>query len=430
MVYQHVQLASNGLIATLDLNVAELQQFVKLKSASNVKVLVAIGGPKQSSKLLSSLFVSSSQRVVTANAILSFLTKYDLDGVDFHWQWPVLSGGNPEDRVTFPKFLQQLQLVLKPAGKILSISVAPTKDHFLSSYDVAAIDPLVDYVNVMAFDLHAFWDAQTGHNAPVYRAVEETTRSERELNIDFILTGWIATGISPSKIILGVSTNGHSFRLADASVNGIRDRTVGAGPEQKYTLKSGDLNYLEACEMVREGGWTTVWDTRAQAYYTYKGTLWVSFESQASLEAKMNLARSNSIGGLGMWNMEGDDVKNICGGGRFTLLSFIASALLPASSGTTVATSTTAKTTTTTAKTTTTTAKTTTTTTTQNSNEPGGYPAYCPTSGFVRDPYDCSSFYRCTPGSKFVATGKQTCANGLKFDTKINVCNYAASVVC
>ncbi|XP_055551266.1 acidic mammalian chitinase-like [Wyeomyia smithii] len=420
MVYQYISFTSIGLIETLDLNTAELGQFVKLKSTSisNPKMLISLGGPSQSSKAMSKLFVSTSQRAITAAAVLKFLNLYGLDGVDLHWQWPVLKGGYPDDRTAFPKLLNEMQKVLKPEGKLLTISVAPTKDYFASSYDVTAINPYVDYINVMAFDLRAYWNAQTGHSAAVYRAVDETGRVERELNMDFIIAGWIATGISPAKIILGVSANGHSFKLADSTVNALRSRTVGPGPAQKYTLEKGTLSYLEACELAREGGWTTVWDTRALAYYTYKGTTWLSYESQASLEAKLNLARENSIGGVGMWNVEGDDVRNVCGGGKYTLLSYIAEALISGSDSTVTPIAPTVTTTTTTAKTTTTTQATT------------GYPEYCPSSGFVRDPYDCQSFYRCTPGSKFVATGKTTCGVGTLFDARYNVCNHAASVTC
>ncbi|XP_058826772.1 acidic mammalian chitinase-like [Topomyia yanbarensis] len=185
MVYQYIRLTTYGSIQTMDVNLSELQQFVALRSngAKTPKLLVSVGGPLQSSRELSALFAVVSLRRATATAILGFLDQYGFDGVDFHWQWPVLKGGNPEDRTNFPKLLAQLRDTLQPSGKILSVSVAPTKDYFWSSYDVPEMAKYVDFVNVMAFDLHAYWNAQTGHNAPVYRSLEETSKTERELNV-------------------------------------------------------------------------------------------------------------------------------------------------------------------------------------------------------------------------------------------------------
>ncbi|XP_058838291.1 acidic mammalian chitinase-like [Topomyia yanbarensis] len=184
------------------------------------------------------------------------------------------------------------------------------------------------------------------------------------------------------------------------------------------------MSYLETCETIRAGGWTTVWDTSAKSYYSYKGTTWLSYESLASLENKINLARGNAIGGLAMWDMAGDDVKNICLGGKFTLLRFIAEALIrkagDENEGTTIIIPQTTKA-----------AVTTTTTITTTQATPGSeFPQYCPTSGFYRDPLDCASFYRCVGGAKFVNLGRTTCGTGLYFDTKANVCNYAKNVNC
>ncbi|XP_058461659.1 acidic mammalian chitinase-like isoform X2 [Malaya genurostris] len=421
LVYQYVKLQANGAIQTLDLDTGELQQFVKLKSSghSTPKILVSIGGPHQGSNILSALFAVPSLRRTTAISIFNFVNQYGLDGIDFHWQWPVLNGGNPVDRINFPQLLTLLQEKLQPTGKILSISVAPTKDYFWSSYNVTEIKKYVNFVNIMAFDLHAYWNGRTGHNAPVYRALAETSIIERELNVDFILTGWISAGMDPAKIILGVSANGHSFKLANTSIIGVQARTIGPGPSGTYTAETGVQSYLEVCETIQKGGWNTVWDTVQKAYYAYKSTTWLSFESLASLENKIKMARDKSIGGLAIWDMEGDDVRNICGGGKFTLLSYIFSQLYDeAESETTVTT------------TTTTTTSTTTTTTASTTTALSHYPEYCPASGYYRDPLDCASFYRCVGGAKFTILGYHTCPSGLHFDSTANVCNYPKSAKC
>ncbi|XP_065090833.1 probable chitinase 10 [Ochlerotatus camptorhynchus] len=379
LVYQYVSLMTYGAIETLDLDTTELQQFINLRTnAPSLKVLVSIGGPSQASKTVSSLLSIVSLRKATVTAIVNFAKQYDLDGIDFHWQYPVLWGGNVVDRANFVTFISMLKDELKVTGKLLTISVAPTKDYFLSSYNVPELNKYVDYVNVMAFDLRAYWGARTGHNAAVYPATFETSGIEKELNVDTILKGWITAGLASSKIILGVTTEGHSFKLANPNAHGIQDRTLGSGTKGTYTDENGVLNYLEVCELLKAGGWTTVWDGTQKAHYAYKDNVWVSYESTTSLEAKIYLAKQYQIGGIGVWAAEGDDVRNICGGGPFTLLRFVSEGLeISNEEGVT-----TPGVTTTTKTTTTTTAKPTTTTTPL----PTGLPQICPSSGFVRDP--------------------------------------------
>lgn len=432
LVYQHYTLSLAGAVQDVDTN--ELKQLLALKASNPwMKVLVSVGGPTLSSKTISGLVKNITQRRLVVKNLIALIVNNALDGLDIAWFYPVLLGGEPGDRDLFVQLLLELNVQLRPAGKLLTISVAPTKDFFPSAYNVPEIDKYVDYVNVMAFDLHASWDGRTGLNSPVYRALEETTRAERELNVDFILTGWTTAGIATDKIILCVSANGHSYRLADSTNNKLRDRSIGPGTEGPYLGKQGDLSYLESCEMLKAGGWTKVWDDRQKAYYAYKSDQWISYETVESLTQKIDLAKSYQVGGLGMWNMEGDDIKNVCGGGHWPLMMPLYSSVYPdgwkfPNSEIPTTTSTTPKPTTTT---TTTTAKTTVKpTTTTTPSPPVVLPEYCPTSGFVRDPVDCATFYRCIPGAKFAILSKSSCGAGTYFDTKILTCNWASFVQC
>lgn len=182
-MYQYVELTTYGGIQTIGMEIDELRQFVRLKTRSSaVKIYISIGGPLQSSSLLSTLASIPSLRKTTVTAIVNFAVQNELDGVDLHWQYPVLKGGGTIDRANYIMLLSELKDQLHATGKALSVSVAATSDYFRSSYDVLEMNKYVDFVNVMSFDLHAYWDARTGLNAPVYAAIWETSRAERDLN--------------------------------------------------------------------------------------------------------------------------------------------------------------------------------------------------------------------------------------------------------
>ncbi|XP_062559642.1 acidic mammalian chitinase-like isoform X3 [Armigeres subalbatus] len=420
MVYQYIRLTTYGTIYTTETDTAELQQFVNLRNNSpGLKIIASIGGTLQTSSSLSTLMNTVSLRNAVVTAIVNLVNEYGLDGIDFYWMYPVLIGGIPEDRDNFVTLLGQLKEGLGAIGKLLTISVAPTKDFFWSSYNVPEISSRVDYVNVMAFDLRAYWTFKTGHSAPAYQATSEASDFEKELNVDSILKGWINAGLSSSKIILGVSTEGHSFKLASSVSTGVQATAVGAGTNGEYTQKIGVLSYLETCELVKAGGWTSVWDNVQKAHYAYKDKEWISYESTASLEAKLNLAAAYQIKGIGLWAIEGDDVRNVCGGGSFTLLQFLFNSMdtvREEEPATTVTSSSTVTTTT--------------VATTTASTAASGLPEICPSTGFVRDPDNCARYYRCTRNVAFAILSVHICTDGLYFDTRYNTCNWKAFVEC
>ncbi|XP_055551267.1 acidic mammalian chitinase-like [Wyeomyia smithii] len=224
---------------------------------------------------------------------------------------------------------------------------------------------------------------------------------------------------------MGIPSYGHTFTLASTTNTGVGMRTTGAGTAGPYTVEAGMLSYLEVCEKLNTGSYTKVWDDVQKVPYAFSGNQWISFDDVTSVALKVAYAKSKGIGGVMVWSLESDDARNVCGAGAHPIGTTIYNAVF-GSSGT-VTTTTAATTTTTkaaaTTTTTTTTAKTTTTT-------PSSGTLICPSSGFKRDPNDCSSFYQCSPGSAVVLTWRITCQAGLYFDENSNTCNWAYLVNC
>lgn len=87
----------------------DLPKFVALKKLNpNVKLLTAIGGPDEQSKTYSTMAASSELRLKFVDAIVQFLIRHKLDGVDFMWEYPNRKGGMPADKVRILEFAVQL----------------------------------------------------------------------------------------------------------------------------------------------------------------------------------------------------------------------------------------------------------------------------------------------------------------------------------
>jgi GH18 family chitinase len=49
---------------------------------------------------------------------------------------------------------------------------------FIQAYDFNALAESVDFINVMTYDYHGFWDGKTGHHSPLYAGEGEDGSDE------------------------------------------------------------------------------------------------------------------------------------------------------------------------------------------------------------------------------------------------------------
>lgn len=188
IVYTFVGLDTKGnvkiLDSWLDISLGGYSRFIQLKQRNpKVKLMVAIGGWNEGSASYSTMANSDLLRAVFVESAVAFVKRYGFDGFDVDWEYPTLRGGSVDDRVGFVKLLRDLRARFDQEGLLLSIATAATADYLRSAYDVPEINKYVHFVNLMAYDLHAYWDAQTGANAPMYPNSWETGYTSSMLNV-------------------------------------------------------------------------------------------------------------------------------------------------------------------------------------------------------------------------------------------------------
>lgn len=83
---------------------------------------------------------------------------------------------------------------LEPFGYILTAAVGSVKFSADLSYDIPEMMKYLDFVNVMAYDLHGPWDQVVGINAPLYEGPADTTEISKQLNFDAIVKYWLNKG--------------------------------------------------------------------------------------------------------------------------------------------------------------------------------------------------------------------------------------------
>lgn len=264
----------------------------------------------------------------------------------------------------------------------------------------------------------------------------------------------------------------------------------GPGKPGEYTKQPGMLAYYEICKRIKDNGWRKGREaSQKSGPFAMLGDQWVGFEDYDSVAAKAKYVIDSGLGGIAAWTVDLDDFSNLCCTESFPLLKSInrvfnrisptkpvsgdcqkpPEPVTPAAPVTTTlgpdgisgeqstwpswnpssttskptseytwwpsqSTSSTIQTPTTTIQTTTTTS-----TTTESSNEIGSdiipVPVNTmPVSGgpcnvegkYKRHPYSCNKYYQCVYNQYI----EYSCASGLHWHEKGNLCDWPASAKC
>ncbi|KAH8897253.1 glycoside hydrolase [Thozetella sp. PMI_491] len=180
---------------------------------------------------------NDKNRGAFVNNLVNFLHANDLDGLDFDWEYPGAPDintepGSPEEGNNYLEFLKLLKSRL-PSGKSISIAI-PASFWYLRAYPVKEMAGVVDYFIYMTYDLHGQWDVGNKWSIPSCEGGDclrsHVNRTET-LDALVMLT---KAGVSSQKIVVGITSYGRSFRMADPSCS---------GPLCKYT---GDRNHSMA----------------------------------------------------------------------------------------------------------------------------------------------------------------------------------------
>lgn len=68
---------------------------------------------------------------------------------------------------------------------------------------------------------------------------------------------------------------------------------------------------------------TVVWDNEQKNPYAYNNLEWIGYDNVQSIRGKAEYVMQYGLAGIMAWSMDFDDKHNVCGGGRFPLLTAI-----------------------------------------------------------------------------------------------------------
>lgn len=179
----------------------------------DLKVLIWVGAAYTGH--FSEMVHNHANRKMFIRSLKAALEEFRIDGIDLDWEFP---NGMTNERIHFAQLLHEIRREYQREHRtyLLSVAVAAPSVLVDMTYDVREINNYVDFVNIMTYDFN-FYSKQTpwtGLNSPLYKRHSDGSVLAM-LNINYSVNYWEQRGLERSKIVIGLPTYAHTFKLVN-----------------------------------------------------------------------------------------------------------------------------------------------------------------------------------------------------------------------
>jgi len=235
--------------------------------------------------------INPAARAKFVQSAVQLLEDYGLDGLDVDYEYP----SNDAQAKGYVDLLCELRAALDKHARdkgadyrfLLTIA-APCGPQNYEKLHIAAMDKVLDFWNLMAYDFSGSWDSKANHQANIYGP---------PINADDAVNYYASHGVPHHKLILGIPVYGRSF----ANTKGIGEPYSGIG---QGTWEPGVYDYrvlpLPGSHVYRDekpgASWTYNHDTQEL----------VSFDNEDVAKWKGEYIKKTGLGGSMFWELSGD----------------------------------------------------------------------------------------------------------------------------
>ncbi|HEM6741135.1 TPA: glycoside hydrolase family 18 protein [Citrobacter farmeri] len=301
------------------------------KQNPQLKVLLSVGG--WGARGFSGAAATPETRAVFIQSAMEIMQKYGLDGIDLDWEYPVngawgLVASQPADRENFTLLLKELRQAVG-SHKLVTIAVGANAESPKSWVDVKAIAPLLDYINLMTYDMA--YGTQY-FNANLYDSKDwPTVAVADKYSVDVVVNNYLAAGLKPQQMNLGIGFYGRvpkrsvepgiDWTKPDAQKNPVTQPYFGEQEIALFKSLGVDLTkdtYVKYNDIVKtflndpQKRFTEHWDAQAMVPWLSvqsaegKPLFALSYENPRSVAIKAEYIKKRGLAGAMFWEYGAD----------------------------------------------------------------------------------------------------------------------------
>jgi len=296
---------------------ANFGDFRRLKQVyPHFKILLSLGGWTLSDGFSDAALTDESRQQVVKSCIDLYIGTYPdvIDGFDIDWEYP-MGGGvetntyRPEDKRNLTLLMQEFRRQLDELGKqnghtYLLTAAVPASLKLADHFELKELSDVLDWMNLMAYDFHGAWSTATNFNAPLYKAKDDPDETS---NVDAAVKYYLAAGVPPQKLSLGVPFYGRSWGEVPPQNNGLYQST-GNPPAGTFTY--GYYDYWDLpTRYTDKNGFIRYWNDEAKVPWLYSPTeqVFITYDDPESIGFKADYIVDNKLGGAMAWDLSSDD---------------------------------------------------------------------------------------------------------------------------
>jgi chitinase len=295
-------------------------QLLKLKQRHPaLKVLISVGGWSFSNRFSDAALTPASRSAFAASCVDMFVkgnvapgisTAGLFDGIDIDWEYPGACGATcdfrAEDTANFTallaEFRRQLDAAGQAAGKKYELAIATSVGEAnFSKIELARASRQVDYMSLMAYDIHGGWETTTNFHAPLLPSTADPAGPKA--NADFAVRAYLRAGVPASKIVLGVPFYGRGWSGVADVRHGLYQPATGL-PAGRF--EAGVNDYRDLAPIAAASG--SFRDLRTQGHWIYDPATQVfwGYDDPVAMAVKAGYVRLGGLGGVMFWELSGD----------------------------------------------------------------------------------------------------------------------------
>ncbi|MES2513648.1 MAG: glycosyl hydrolase family 18 protein [Bacteroidota bacterium] len=233
---------------------------------------------------------STAQQTFITNAI-NLLQSRGGNGLNIDFE-----GMGASDKVPFTAFMTNLCNQVHAANSNYKVTMALYAVDWSTSFDIPALNPLVDNFIIMGYDYYYSGSSTAGPEAPLYNF-----QTGYNYTLAKSITYYLKQGATKSKLLLGLPWYGREWETAGNTAPSAT--TGGFTTSRLYNYVKNTAGTYSAANKH--------WENNSfSPYYSYQSAgLWRQcwIDDMYSYSRKFDLVNQRGIGGIGIWALGYDD---------------------------------------------------------------------------------------------------------------------------